>query len=147
MDRIVEFSTANPVLVGLLMISFFVLIYTELRRKASGIFTVEPADAVALINNDGVVLDLRAAEAFARGHIVNAKNIPFDEFDVNSKRIAKFRKRPIVTVCDTGVSSTKITDTLRKSGFESSYGLKGGMAAWGEAGLPVVAGKKTKSQP
>ena len=69
------------------------------------------------------------------------------QLKAQNKKIAKLRKRPIVTVCDTGISSTKITDTLRKSGFESSYGLKGGMAAWGEAGLPVVAGKKTKSQP
>jgi rhodanese-related sulfurtransferase len=35
---------------------------------------------------------------------------------------------------------------MRKSGFESAYGLKGGMAAWSQAGLPVVTGKKTKSK-
>jgi 3-mercaptopyruvate sulfurtransferase SseA len=35
---------------------------------------------------------------------------------------------------------------MRKSGFESVYGLKGGMSAWSQAGLPVVTGKKTKSK-
>jgi rhodanese-related sulfurtransferase len=35
---------------------------------------------------------------------------------------------------------------LRESGFESAYGLKGGMAAWSQAGMPVVTAKKTKSK-
>jgi 3-mercaptopyruvate sulfurtransferase SseA len=37
-------------------------------------------------------------------------------------------------------------NTLRKEGFESVYGLKGGMTGWSQAGLPVVTGKKTKSK-
>ena len=31
-------------------------------------------------------------------------------------------------------------------GFDSVFGLKGGMAGWGQAGLPVVTGKKTKAK-
>jgi len=45
-----------------------------------------------------------------------------------------------------GGSSNKAVDSLRKTGFESVYGLKGGMTAWTQAGLPVVTGKKTKSK-
>lgn len=146
MDRILEFANAHPVLVLLLMVSFFLLVFTELRRKSAGLLSVEPADAVALINNDAVVLDLRSSESFARGHIVNARNIPFDEFDAGSSRIEKFRNTPVVAVCDSGTTSGKVVDALRKAGFASSYGLRGGMAAWGEAGLPVVSGKKTKSK-
>lgn len=146
MDRIVEFTSANMLLVLILMISFFLLVFTELRRKARGLVAVEPAAAVALINNEGIVLDLRNAEAFARGHIVNAKNVPYDQFDAGSDKIAKLRKKPVVAVCDAGISSNKAVDALRKSGFESVYGLKGGMAAWNQAGLPVVTGKKTKSK-
>jgi 3-mercaptopyruvate sulfurtransferase SseA len=33
---------------------------------------------------------------------------------------------------------------LRAAGFESVYGLKGGMGGWSQAGLPVVTGKQTK---
>ena len=146
MDKFLEFTSEHTLLVLFLMISFFVLVFSELRRKASGLIAVEPGDAVALINNDGVVIDLRNAEAFARGHIVNARNIPYDEFDAGSNKIARFKSNPIVAVCDSGVTSTKVVDTLRKSGFESTYGLKGGMSAWNEAGLPVVTGKKTKSK-
>lgn len=146
MDRILEFTSAHPLLVGLLVTSFFLVVFTELRRKAMGLVTVEPGDAVALINNDAIVLDLRSADSFARGHIVNAKNIPLDEFDATSSKVARFRDRPVVAVCDSGVSSTKVVDSLRKSGFEKSYGLKGGMLAWNQAGLPLVSNKKTKSK-
>ncbi len=145
MDKFIEFSGNHTLLVLALLISFFVLIFTELRRKASGLVSVEPADAVGLINNEAMVLDLRNAESFSRGHIVNAKNIPFDEFDAKRDKVEKFKTKPIVTVCDSGITSKKCVDTLRKSGFESVYNLKGGMTAWTTAGLPVVTGKKTKS--
>ena len=128
----------------MLMISFFVLIFSELRRKASGMIAVDPVAAVQLINNDGIVLDLRSNEAYSRGHIVNAKSIPFDELDAHKNKINAFKNKPIVAVCEAGTTSTKAVASLRNAGFESVYGLKGGMNAWNEAGLPVVTGKKTK---
>jgi len=77
---------------------------------------------------------------------VNAKNIPFDEFEARKDKVAKFKNKPVVTVCDSGITSNKAVASLRKSGFDSVYGLKGGMTAWTTAGLPVVTGKKTKSK-
>ncbi len=146
MDKFLEFATNHTLLVAALLVSFFVLIFSELRRKASGLINIEPPEAVALMNNDAMVLDLRNVESFSRGHIVNARNIPLDEFDAQVEKIAKFKDKPIVAVCDTGGSSNKAVDSLRKSGFESVYGLKGGMTAWTQAGLPVVTAKKTKSK-
>jgi len=146
MTRFLEFAGNNTLLVLALMISFFVLIFTELRRKAGGLIAVEPTDAVSLINNDAMVIDLRSTESYSRGHIVNAKNIPLDELDAHRDTVAKSKSKPIVAVCDNGISSNKAVASLRKSGFESTYGLKGGMAAWSQAGLPVVTGKKTKSK-
>ena len=146
MDRYLEFATNHTLLVVALTVSFFVLIFSELRRKASGLINIEPAEVVTLINNDAMVIDLRTVESFSRGHIVNAKNIPFDEFGAQIEKVAKFKDKPIVAVCDAGVSSNKAVDSLRKSGFESVYGLKGGMAAWTQAGQPVVTAKKTKSK-
>jgi len=146
MDKFLEFTGNHTVLVLALVISFFVLIFTELRRRASGLVAVDPTDAVGLINNDATVIDLRNAESFARGHIVNARNIPFDELEANRDKVDKFKSKPILAVCDSGVSSNKTVTSLRNSGFDSVYGLKGGMAAWSQAGLPLVTGKKTKSK-
>ena len=128
------------------MISFFVLIFSELRRKASGMVAVEPSDAVTMINNDGVVVDLRSNEAFASGHIVNARNVPYDELDAQQAKLEQFKNKPVIAVCDAGMTSTRAVAALRNSGFASAYTLKGGMNAWNQAGMPIVTGKKTKSK-
>ncbi len=146
MNTYLEFAGNHPLLVGALVFSFFLLVFTELQRKARGLTNVEPQDAVKLINSDAVVIDLRNAEAFARGHIVNAKNIPFDELQANKDKITKYAKKAIVAVCDGGMTSGKVVDSLRKSGIENVYGLKGGINAWTQANLPLVTAKKTKSK-
>ncbi|MDA0678795.1 MAG: rhodanese-like domain-containing protein [Proteobacteria bacterium] len=146
MDTYLEFASNHMILVTALMFSFFLLIFTELRRKAGGITSIEPQAAVSLINADAVVIDLRSAEAFARGHIVNAKNIPFDELEANREKLAKMQAKSILAVCDAGVTSGRAVTSLRKSGMESVYGLKGGIAAWTQANLPLVTGKKTKGK-
>lgn len=146
MDRYIEFASNHALLATGLVLSFFMLVFTELQRKARGLTSVEPPDAVKLINSDAVVIDLRSADAFATGHIVNAKNIPFDELQANAEKLEKLKANPIVAVCDAGTTSARAADRLRKSGIEKVYGLRGGMKAWSEAGLPVVGGKKSRKK-
>ena len=146
MDKILEFTGNHVLLVSALMVSFFLVVFTELRRKASGLINVEATDAVKLINNDALVIDIRSADAFAGGHIVNAKNIPSDELDGRLAQLEQHKNDPIIAVCDNGITSTRAVNTLRGAGFESTYGLKGGMSNWNQAGLPVVTGKKTRSK-
>ncbi len=146
MDKILEFTGNHVLLVSALLISFFLLVFSELRRKASGLINVEAADAVKLINNDAIVVDIRSAESYGRGHIVNARNIPGDELDARLDQLGKFKSKPILAVCDNGITSSRAVNTLRGAGFESVYGLKGGMNGWTQSGLPVVTGKKTRSK-
>ncbi len=146
METYLEFASNHLLLVSALMFSFFMLIFSELRRKARGITNIEPQAAVQLINADAVVVDVRSAEAFARGHIVNARNIPIDELDADSDKVGKLGSKPILAVCDAGMTSNRAVNTLKKAGLESVYGLKGGISAWAQANLPRVTGKKTKSR-
>ena len=64
----------------------------------------------------------------------------------NEDKYKKFKTRPILAVCETGMTSSRAVDTLRKAGLESVYGLKGGIAAWTQANLPLVTTKKTKTK-
>ncbi len=146
MDRIIEFAGAHPWISLGLITSFFLLIFFELRRKASGLINISPNEAVKLINNDAIVIDLRGVEAYSQGHIVNARNIPADELDAKLSSLQSFKSKPIVAVCDAGMTATKAVHQLRTAGFESVYGLKGGMTGWGQAGMPVVTGKKTRAK-
>ena len=144
MERILEFTNNNLLLVTGLVVSLLVLIFSELRRKATGLINIESAEAVRLINDGATVVDIRGADAFARGHITIAKNMPQDELAARRETLNK--QKPLVAVCDTGVTTNRAVASLRKAGFESVYGLKGGMNGWTQAGLPVVTGKKTKSK-
>ena len=146
MDKFLEFAGNNTLLVSALMVSFFVVIFTELRRKATGLVNIDAVEAVKLINNDAVVVDLRSSDAHARGHIVNARSVPSDELESKLSTLDQYRSKPIIAVCESGVPSTRAVNTMRQQGFESVYGLKGGMTGWSQAGLPVVTGKKTKSK-
>jgi len=146
MDKLLEFTSNHTLLVLALIISFFVVAFTELRRKAGGLVNIEAIEVVKLINNDAVVIDLRSVDTFSKGHIVNARNIPSDELEAKMSNLEAMKSKSVVAVCDTGTSSTKAVTALRAAGFESAYGLKGGMAGWGQAGLPVVTGKKTKAK-
>lgn len=144
MDRYLEFVGNHTLLVAGLFVTFFLVVFTEIRRKSRDVLSIEPQDAVKLINDDAVVIDLRSAEAFARGHIVNARNIPFDELPSRQEAISRYKSKPIVTVCDAGTTSGRAVDSLRKAGIENVYGLRGGIAAWTQANLPLVTSKKTR---
>jgi len=146
MDKILEFTGNHTLLVLALMVSFFVLVFSELRRKASGLVNIEAGEAVKLINNDAMVVDLRNVDAFAKGHIVSAKNIPADELDARMNVLESAKSKPIIAVCDAGTTASKAVHTLRAAGFDSVYGLKGGISAWSQAGLPLVTGKKTQAR-
>lgn len=146
MDRIIEFAGNHPYLAAGLIGSFLLLVFNELRQKAAGLMNVDTATAISLINDGALVLDLRSQEAFTQGHIVNAKNVPQDEFEARRDSILDSKTRPVLAVCNSGASSTKTVTSLRRAGFESAFNLKGGMTAWTQAGLPVVTGKKTRSK-
>ena len=146
MDRILEFAGAHTLLVFGLLTSFLLVVFSEIRRKASNLMSVESAVAVKLINNDAAVIDLRSNESFSRGHIVNARNVPLDELSAKLDKLASLKNKPVLAVCEMGVSSSKAVTTLQQAGFENVYNLKGGMNGWTQAGLPVVTGKKTKSK-
>lgn len=146
MERYLEFAANHTLLVSALVVSFFVLVFTEIRRKTTGLVSVEPQEAVRLINNDAAVLDLRSAEAFARGHIVNAKNIPHDEISDNREQLEKLKGNTIVAVCDAGTTSARLVDKLRKSGLDNVYSLRGGMNAWTQSSLPVVGSGKSRKK-
>ncbi len=146
MDTYLEFIGNHILLVTGLLASFFLLVFTELQRKARGVTSVDPQEAVKLINADAAVVDFRTAEAFSRGHIVNARNIPQDELDDKLEKLERFKGKPILAVCDAGLSSAKVVTKLRAQGMDNVYGLRGGLNAWSEASLPLVTSKKTRSK-
>ena len=142
MQGLVEFTTANPWLMSGLIASGLAVIFYELRLKARGIGSVSPAMAVQLINQGAVVVDIRDGNAYANGHITDARNIPDAELAADPEKLPVKGDKKALLVCDTGGKSAERTAGLRKAGKENVFSLKGGLSAWQQENLPLISGSK-----
>nr|WP_183969934.1 rhodanese-like domain-containing protein [Quisquiliibacterium transsilvanicum] len=114
------------------------LLWPMIQRRSSGP-ALDSLGATRLINDSGaIVLDVREPAEFAAGHLPNARNIPLGELD---KRVGDLPKgKPVLVCCASGARSGKAISLLRQDGREA-FNLAGGVAAWQQAGLPVVKKK------
>jgi rhodanese-related sulfurtransferase len=137
MDQLIEFATRHWLLVPATIVAVIALIAYEIQlRRQSGV-AIGAQEAVRLINQGATVVDLRDSEKFAGGHIIDAINVRPEE--LTGKPEAKLKKKkPVLLVCDTGASSARLVGALRQAGFENTWALDGGLAAWLRDNLPVV---------
>lgn len=142
MDRILEFSANNPLLVIGFLALLAVLVWTELVRRLRGIPELSPAEAVPWINDpEAVVVDISATADFNRGHIVNARNLPASRLAQADAEVMKLKDRKLLVVCKSGQSAVAAAQSLRKLGAERVAVLKGGMAQWRSEQFPVTTKK------
>lgn len=137
MDQYLEFASSH-----LWLVAAFVAVATALawnlishgRDKQ----TIGPQAATRLINREqAVVVDVRPINDFKTGHIIHAHNIPSGSLQDQLKALHKYRGKPMIVVCRSGITSATACKTLRKAGFDPVYNLQGGMQAWETANLPV----------
>ncbi|WP_133127986.1 rhodanese-like domain-containing protein [Legionella nagasakiensis] len=129
-----------PLWLALIVILLLIFV-NELMSQRKKAKELNPSAAVDLINNENaIVIDLRDAEAYRNGHIINAIRASMDDF--NQQRMDKYKSKPIILVCARGLQSPALAAKLREQGFEQPMVLAGGMAAWISANLPTVKGKK-----
>ena len=77
------------------------------------------------------IIDLRSPEAFARGHIKNARNVRFSDLPGYFQNdIKPFQFEKIVLVCDHGQLSSYATSLLRLMGYGNVYSMRWGMDCW-----------------
>lgn len=138
MAQLIDFALRHPLLVGGSCLALIATIVNEIRLRSQGSVSVPAPEAVRLINQGATVVDLRDAAKFKIGHILDAINLPAEELRANAEARLK-KKRPVLLVCDSGSSSARLVSTLRQAGFESTWSLDGGQAAWERENLPVVA--------
>lgn len=144
MQEYIEFFKANPML-SLAWVGLFVaVVVTMVKSGLSKVNNVDNQQATLLMNKqDAKVIDVRSTEEFRKGHIVNAISVPLADIKNNQiPSLEKFKTSPIITVCNTGMTSTQAAQLLSKLGYEQVSNLKGGMGEWQAANMPVVKGKK-----
>lgn len=141
MDQFIVFLQKSPfnlLLFGMVVISGGMLLFPLLSRGMRDGAEVEPTGAVMLINRkDAVVIDLRDDAEFAGGHITGARNIPEAKLEARLKELDKFKSRPVIVACASGRRASAMAGLLRKNGFGEAVTLRGGIAAWRQAGMPL----------
>jgi rhodanese-related sulfurtransferase len=138
-----EFITQNILLITLVVVSAAGLVWPLLNR--SGANDVNPAEATLLINReDAHVIDVREAEEFAKGHLPDARHIPLAKLADRIGEIEKFKGKPVIVCCASGMRSSRACGQLGKLGFSNVHNLAGGIDAWVGAGYPIKKGTRNK---
>lgn len=135
--NLLKFVTEHMFLVALAAVSGGMLIWPAVRRGAGGP-SISTLQATLLINQqNALVLDVRDAAEYEKGHVLNARHVPLRELAARSAEIEKYKGKPVIVVCESGNRADKAAATLRKQGFEQAFSLSGGVAGWQQAGLPL----------
>lgn len=78
-------------------------------------------DVKALVNEGAVIVDVRTAGEYARGHVKGSVNMPLDRL---SQHVAKLKKmnKTIITCCQSGNRSGIAAKQLNAQGLEAYNG-------------------------
>ena len=135
--NLIKFVGDNLFLVAVALVSGAMLIWPAVRRAGGG-ESVSTLQATLLMNQqNALMLDVREAAEYEKGHVLAARNIPLGELEARSAELEKHKAKPVIVVCDTGNRSGRAAAALRKLGFERVFTLAGGIGAWQQAGLPL----------
>jgi rhodanese-related sulfurtransferase len=98
--------------------------------------TVSAVQAAALTEAGAILLDVREPHEWQAGHAPQARHIPLGQLPRRAAELPE--SRAVVTVCRSGARSARAAAILARDGRDVSN-LAGGMRAWAQAGLTVVA--------
>lgn len=68
-----------------------------------------------LLDDKGVIVDVRSKAEYAGGHLKNSINIPLDSLSNQLSRLDK--TRPVITCCASGMRSASAKRMLKSNGF------------------------------
>ena len=134
-----EFLSNNLALVALFLASGLMFFWPEIQKlTGAGGAQLGTLEATRLMNQGTtLVLDVRDGEEFAAGHLPRARHIPLKELGKRVDEIAKFKNKPVLVTCKNGTRAGAACRLLKQSGFANVYQLRGGLAAWRQASLPL----------
>jgi rhodanese-related sulfurtransferase len=138
MQRLLEFITHHPYLAIGAALSGAAVIFYEIRERVQRFAALSAMQAVRLMNQGALVIDLRGKDSFDAGHIGDARNIPAAEIEAQSETLKKWREKTVITYCDSGVNGAAAARTLTRLGFTHVFNLEGGLTAWVKDNLPLA---------
>lgn len=140
MQEYLDFFTGNTLLVVAWFGLIVAIVVMTVMAKLSKVKIIAAQQVVLLINKqDAVVIDVRGVEEFRKGHIAGAVNVPASQLKAKDfSQIQKYQQKPVVLVCESGMTTASVGRILSKADFSQVYSLRGGMADWRTQNLPVT---------
>ena len=138
MQQLLEYAVNHPFLVGATVLLALAALAYEWSRTRAGGQSVGPLDAVRMLNQGALVLDVRSRDQYDAGHVIDARNVPSADLAQSVETLKKYRDKPVLTCCETGMTAGAAARTLREQGFSKVASLRGGLQAWRAESLPLV---------
>jgi rhodanese-related sulfurtransferase len=138
MQRLFEFIGHHPYLATSAVLAAGAVAFYEIRERLQAFAALTAMQAVRLMNQGALVIDLRGKELYDAGHIVEARNVPMAELESQAESLKKWRDKNVITYCDSGASGANGARTLMKLGFTKVFNLQGGLNAWVRDNLPLA---------
>ena len=97
--------------IPLILISLFIIFLIKKRF-------FDNTDYKSMLDNEGIIVDVRTENEFLTGNIDNSINIPLSE--ISSKMsVLKDKNTPIITCCASGMRSATAKQILKASGYSN----------------------------
>lgn len=144
MNRLFEYTANHPFLVAAAAILAVLTIVIEMRQRARGSRAISAADAVTLANGGALIVDVREDKDYEAGHIIDARHVPASELGSRADTFKRYKDKPVLVYCDSGLASAGAARALRAAGFGKVVTLRGGLNTWRQENLPLVKGATRK---
>jgi len=138
MQRLFEFIGNHPYLASAALLAAIAVAFYEIRERLQAFAALSTMQAVRLMNQGALVLDLRGKDLYDAGHIGDARNVPAGELPSQADSLKKWRDKTVITYCDSGAAGASGARTLIKLGFTKVFNLQGGLNAWVKDNLPLA---------
>ncbi len=138
MQRLIEYIGHHPYLAAAAAAALLAVLVYELRAKLQSLAAVSAMQAVRLMNQGALVIDLRGREQFDAGHIGDARNVPQGELEKEAEALKKWRDKPVITYGSDGSEGASAARVLMKLGFTKVVNLDGGLNGWLKDNMPVA---------
>jgi rhodanese-related sulfurtransferase len=138
MDRLIEYVSSHPLLVGAAVLAAVVVFTFETRLRSTAVSAISSQDLIRLMNQGALVLDIRKPEEFAQGHVNGAKHLSSEQILTAADSFKRFKDKPVVVYCDSGSLAAAAVRQLNQQGFSKAFTLRGGFSGWRAENLPIA---------
>ncbi len=118
-----------------------------LRQVKGSVDEVDPAAVHEVLNDSVVIVDVREAEEWDRGHLPGAAHVPRSYLETRIEGAAPDRSQRVILYCATGNRSAFAARTLKEDlGYERVENMTGGYTLWKDRGYAVEVPRALTSE-